>query len=223
MRIPFSGIASLIGLAALSFTLSTPAYAEASGDGRMGPRIVTGDAFDQTLFALNDFIQSRYVQDDMLAALASPPSPDFVSTAVATASAPEMPYTIEPSAFGPSVNDDPSLNNSMDLLNTAMLERGTDLFLKVAEEASHRNLDFAEIAQSVDVDNALDRAEARLAADPSGFGDRVSDGRTLNDQVAAVNRHIQEFAERETLLGLAVPGVTGKSFDSFALAMLISY
>jgi hypothetical protein len=216
------GAASSFGAAALTLTLATTAFSEASGDGRMGPKIVSGQAFDETIHALNDFIQERYVQDDMLAALTAPKSQDFATTAVATASVPEMPREAE-NAFGVAVIDDSSLNDSVDFLNKQMASRGHDLFIQVAEEATRKGLDFADVAKAVDTNNALDRYLEQLAGAELEFGERVWNDRSLDGQVAGVNSHIQDFAEREIMLAQAVPDVTGSSFERFAIAMLISY
>ena len=62
----------VFGVAAMVSMSSGQALAEATGDGWMGPKVVTGQVLDESLHALNHHIQYKYTQDDILAALTEP-------------------------------------------------------------------------------------------------------------------------------------------------------
>lgn len=207
-----------LGAVALSFAFTTAALS--AGDGRTGPVQITGAAIDEALVALNDFLQGRYLQEDRLAALTAPPPQDFVTTAVATASVPQM-RSGAVAEFGVLVAGDASLDNSIDYLNRQVLNRGTDLFIQVAEAAAGKGPDFADVAKSIDADTVLQRYGSQLAALQHEFGQPVSDDETLDTLVADINSHIQGFDQREVMLAQAVPAVTGDSFDRMVLALLI--
>lgn len=88
--------------ACMAAFMSHQALSQASGDGRVGPHDFGDAALDAAMAALNDHLQAKYAQDDMLAALAADRSRGFVE--VARTHAPDD------TSFGDPIAGDASLD-----------------------------------------------------------------------------------------------------------------
>lgn len=214
---------SAIGATTLLGLTSGTVFAEASGDGRTGPAVFHGVTLDQSLHALNHHIQDKYAQDDMLAALIEPRAPDFAIAASASAAAPTVVANQEPNEFGHAVGDDASLDRSLELFNTEVAMRGTDVFIQVALEATSKGDAFAIAAASAGVDERMARYREASAEATEGFGATISDGPSMESSIAALNQRMHAQVEREIMLAAAVPPIDGSSFRTYLVAMAISY
>ncbi|WP_260294735.1 hypothetical protein [Sedimenticola hydrogenitrophicus] len=208
--------------AALS-TPNSPVLAEATGDGWLGPQVFNGEVLEQSLHALNRHIQDKYSQERQLDDLTEPRTPDFAEAAIASAAVPVIEETLEAGAFGYLVFDDRSLDNGLVLFNTEVALRGTDLFIRMAQEATSKGEDFSMAAAGAVVDEQLARYRRENAGSVGGFGDPVNDGNSLEVSVAALNQRIFDLEQRESQLAYAVPAVGGSSFDDVMLAIAISF
>jgi hypothetical protein len=213
----------LLGVVAAIGFSSSSVFAEASGDGRTGPSLFTGNALDASLHALNHHIQDKYAQEDMLAALVEPRAPDFAVAAVASAAVPTFIETSEPGAFGYAIVNDKSLNRALELFNTEVAMRGSDVFIRVATEATSKGEAFAIAAVSAGVEEKMARYRDESAAVTEGFGSTIRDGASLEYSVAALNQRMQDQVDREIRLASAVPPIDGTSFMTYLMAMAISY
>jgi hypothetical protein len=209
---------------ALITTVSSSALlAEASGDGRLGPEVFSGEVLNQSLHALNHQIQDKYNQEALLAGLTEPHAPDFAEAAVASAAVPVIEETPGVGAFGYLVFDDNSLNNGLELFNTEIALRGTDLFIRVALEATSKGEAFSMAAVGAVVDEQMMQYRQDLTAISEGFGDPVDNGSSLEASVVALNQRLFDLEQRENRLAAAVPPVDGSSFDNVMVAIAISY
>jgi hypothetical protein len=209
---------------ALLITVSSSALlAEASGDGRVGPEVFSDEALNQSLHALNHQIQDKYSQETLLAGLAEPRTPDFAQAAVASAAVPVIEETREIGAFGYLVHDGSSLDNGLTFFNTEVALRGSDLFIQVALEATSKGEAFSMAGAGAVVDEQMMEIRLELFATSQGFGDPVSNGRSLEASVTTLNQRIFDLEQRENRLAEAVPPVDGSSFDDVMMAIAISY
>jgi hypothetical protein len=212
-----------VGMLAMLCSSSEVVLAAATGDGRMGPKVVSGEVVDQSLYALNRHIQDKYALDDMLAALTAPRAPDFAVAATASAAAPTIEETPEVGAFGYRIFDDSSLNNGLELFNTEVALRGTDLFIQVAMEATSKGEAFALAVRGAGLDEKMARYRQEMAEVTEGFGNPVRDSSTLETSIVALNERIGDQVVREIRLAAAVPPTDGTSFLNYAVAMAYSY
>ncbi len=213
----------MFGAAAMVSMSSGMALAEATGDGWMGPKVVTSAVLNESLHALNHHIQDKYAQDDIIAALTQPREPDFAVAAAASAAAPTIEQTQEAGAFGYTIFNSQSLDTGLELFNTELTLRGDDPFIQVAPEANSKGDAFALAASSAGLDEKMVQRRLALAEAAEGVGDAVRDGASLEASVVALNRRMNEQVEREIMLAAAVPPVNGLSFTSVMVAMAISY
>ena len=210
-------------IAAIAITPFERAFAAASGDGWMGPKVFDGEALNQSLHALNHHIQDKYAQDDMLAALIEPRAPEFAVASAASATAPSIEQAQDVGAFGYVVYDSRSLDVGLELFNMEVALRGADLFIQVALEATAKDDAFALAASSAGIDEKMAKHRLDLAGPGSGFGDTVRDDASLEASVEALNRRMYAQVEREIRLAVAVPPVDDSSFASVMIAMAYSY
>jgi hypothetical protein len=209
---------------ALLITVSSSALlAEASGDGRVGPEVFSDEALNQSLHALNHQIQDKYSQETLLAGLAEPRTPDFAQAAVASAAVPVIEETREIGAFGYLVHDGSSLDNGLTFFNTEVALRGSDLFIRVALEATSKGEAFSMAAAGAVVDEQLMKVRQEMITLSEGFGDPVDNGSSLEASVVALNQRLFDLEQRENRLAAAVPPVDGSSFDDVMVAIAISY
>ncbi len=202
---------------------SGAALAQASGDGRIGPLVFTGESLDQSLHALNRHIQDKYVQEDMLAAVIEDRAPEFATAAAASAAAPAHEEMAEQGAFGYVVADDRSLSEGLSLFNTELALRGEDLFIQVAREATIKGDAFAVAAARAGVDAKMAARRQEAAGPGDGFGDRVAGDASLDASMVALNRWMRDHEAREVMLAAAVPPVEADSFAVVMVAMAFSY
>jgi hypothetical protein len=224
MRNLIRGIVAFVGLATVSFSITTPVDAEASGDGFRGPIVVTDAVLNQSLQALNAFMVGRYAQDDKLAAITAPVAKEFRTIAVATATMHSMSATPPLPSFGLVVNDDDTLDASMSYFNAERSSLDGDLHFSITEVQVHRALDFTEISNESwpnGVPYSLEVVSPDLGTE---FGRPVYDAISLDNHTVALNTHIEQLAAREELLNFnPPPPMTQISFDVYASAMTLSY
>jgi hypothetical protein len=194
---------------ACSFATHTPVLAQASGDGWLGPRVFDDTALDQSLQAMNGFLQARYASDDLMASLnGEPEQADFVTVARTVSDVPELTGIRVESGFGPAVVDGRSLDLQLAAFSEDQLGRGEPLFVRIALTAG--GLDFADVADVPPV-----RAEA-------AFGPEIWDDRTLDEHMLALFDQMLEHAERNAALSVASPDAsTGSSFDRYATSLTL--
>ncbi|MBY6162183.1 hypothetical protein KUV73_14950 [Mameliella alba] len=97
-------------------------------DGRTGPATMTGAQLDIALGHLNDHLQARYAQDDILAGLSTPPDADFVTVAAATTTTPMAKRVAISGSFGPEISDNASLMAHLVSFNADAPAGGTTCF-----------------------------------------------------------------------------------------------
>lgn len=203
---------NLIAMAAAGISMlalgSTAVLAQASGDGRNGPRVFTGQALDHSLVALNDFLQTRYAHDDVMAALTAPAEADFRDKAVAVASAPDALTTQTRGGFDASISGDTSLDLHLAAFNDELEARGEPLFVRIALAVAGNGLDMTEAA-----------GLAATTDDRMGFGPEIADDLTLDDHMLSLADHILEQRAKDLNLSDGSGAVTGLSFDRYGDAL----
>lgn len=217
-----AALKSICAVAVLSI-FSNTVGAEARGDGRLGPLVFHDDVLNQSLAALNHLIQDKYSQEELLAGLSEPQAPDFATAALASGAVPDIEETPEVGAFGYLVSDGNSLDNGLSLFNTEVALRGTNLFIRIAQEATSKGEAFSMAAAGAIVDGQLAQYRQEMADAGEGFGDPVNNGRSLEMSVAAINQRIFDLELRENRLAAAVPAVDGSQFDRVMISMAISF
>lgn len=195
------------GIAMLAID-ATDVLAQASGDGRVGPRVFTGQALDESMHALNDFLQSRYAHDDMMAALTEPAEADFRGKAIASASAPEALTRQSLGGFDASISGDASLNLHLAAFNDELEARGDTLFVRIAMAVAGNTLDMAQAA-----------ALSATADDRMAFGPEIMDDLTLDDHMLSLADHMLSLREKDLNLSAGSAAVTGLSFDRYGDAL----
>lgn len=175
-------------------------------DGRTGPAVFTGDILDHKLASMNDWLQDRYRQEDMLAHLDETPAADFVTVAAAVSETPLDPPRLAGGAFGPPVFDGRTLNLHLAAFNADLQGRGDDLFLRIATAAAGRAPDFEAVA----------RDHRRITPDFLGL---VQDDPSLDRQMDLLAEGLRHFEIREERLYRAAPAVTQDSFDRYTSAL----
>ena len=179
-------------LVAFAICGAVVALAQASGDGWQGPRVVSGAALDETLaLAMNDFLQARYSNDDIMASLQDPaPLRDFAAVARGGRGYPgtrrrsgSIPASVRRS--GDSRLARPAARR---VQCRSRDRRGEELFVRVARAAGGTGLDFAEVAEVPPVPGGrarvrpgdLERRDARCAhAGPLRSPDRAGARNTM--------------------------------------------
>jgi hypothetical protein len=159
---------------------------------------------NESLFALNDFLQARQAGEDMLAALDEPsPQRDFATVARVVTDAPELAPVRVGYGFGPEVTDGRSLDLHLASFNDDLSLRGQALFVRVALAAS--GLDFADVA-----------AIPPVPGEALAFGPAILDDGTLDEHMLALFDHMVEQHGRNVVLSAAAPeATTGSSFDRY--------
>ncbi|MDJ0992726.1 MAG: hypothetical protein QNI90_04075 [Dinoroseobacter sp.] len=192
---------------ALTIVMPTGVTAQASGDGRIGPRVFSDDALNQSLEALNVFLSARYAHDDIMAALAERPEKDFRTTAVTTASAPEYFNGDSLGGFTGDVNSGSALDVHLAAFNEERMNRGNSLFIKIALASGGYDLDMREAGGMPPVPGDL------LA-----FGPSVQSDHTLEYNLEVLAVHMVEQDLRNDQLS-GDGAVTGHSFDLYGEAL----
>ncbi len=199
------------------------AVADAPGDARHGPLVFTGEALDRYLQALNQHIQDKYLQEDLLAGLIEEQAPEFATAAAASAAFPTSEAAPAEGAFGYIVFDDRSLSGGLALFNTELALRGEDAFALAGRGTVVEGKAFADAASSAGLDAKM-AARRRQAAGPAeDFGDAVGDDASLDASIVALNRRLREHAVREAMLTAAVRPVEAESFTIATAAMALSF
>lgn len=201
------GAAQTLALALAAQGLS----AQAMGDGRTGPMVFHDTVLDQSLHAMNDFLQARYAYDAMMASLHTPaPAKDFETVARIVADVPERAAPAS-GGFGTSIVGGQTLDLHLASFNDAREERGEPLFVRVARMAAGTLPDFADVADippGVPTDH--------------GFGEgRVHDDPTLNDSMADLFDHMQWQATRDEALRARGSAIRDGSFDRYGDALTL--
>lgn len=173
-------------------------------DGRTGPATMTGAQLDIALGHLNDHLQARYAQDDILAGLSTPPDADFVTVAAAATTTPMAKRVAISGSFGPEISDNASLMAHLISFNAERTSRGDDLFLRIARAEAGKLPGFESIASDV------------FASAPVGG---IMDDPTLERELRQLNANLQAFDERAERLGAAVPAIDDRSFDRYTDAL----
>ncbi len=150
---------------------------------------------------LNDYLQAKYAQEEMLANLDAAPQSDFVTIAAAVSTAPMDAPSSEAGAFGWQITGGNSLDLHLAAFNEEVLGRGDDLFIRIAKVETGKAIDFRDVASDVYAGQAFD---GRIMNDP-----------TLEAELKALHRGLAEFEARAERLGQAVPAVTDDSFDRY--------
>lgn len=175
----------------------------AGSDGLTGPTPFTGAALDQALADMNQQLQSRYAQYDMLANLDAVPAQDFVMVAQATAEAPLARSEAEMTEFGVAIGSGQSLDLHLVALNEELQSQGEDLFLRVVR---------AEVTNFRDI-------AADVKRGPSEFQGSVRDDPSLDARMSDLSAGLRDFDGREERLNPAQPAVTGTSFDQYGASL----
>ncbi|MCA8881979.1 MAG: hypothetical protein KDA73_18950 [Rhodobacteraceae bacterium] len=200
-------LATGTAIAILSF--SGTAIAQANGDGRQGPSVFSDAVLDQSLSAMNDFLQARYRNDDMMADLhGGRPAADFEGIARAVAEAPDSGTFGTETAFGPQISGDRSLDVHLAAFHEEQ-RRPQPLFMRIAAAAGTMDLDFAEAG----------------AVPPSGpgsaFGPAIRNDPTLNASLVALADQMIEQSVREATLFPDNAAISGTSFDDYARSLTL--
>lgn len=184
--------------------------AQASGDGWQGPWVFNDAALNESLVAMNDFLQARYASDDIIASLHEPPQErDFATVAVAVGNAPALDSLRIGTGFGPSVADGRSLDLHLASFNTDLDRRGEELFVRVARAAGGTGLDFAEVA-----------GVPPVLGNELAFGPEIWSDVTLDEHMLALFDHLIEQGSRNAMLSIVERSAdTGSSFDRYGEAL----
>ena len=198
-------ISSLTILGALVALAPAASLAGGWSDGRTGPVEITGHAIDDAMTALNDFIQAKNAQANMMASLDVVPGPDFETVASAVSAAPFDRAAPNASEFGWTINGGSALDVHLAAFNDDLKTRGQDLFIRIATAETAKGMDFASVASDV----------------YSGFdgGGRVRDDVTLNAEMQDLLEGMRQFDDRAARVSQAVPQVSGTSFDRYIEAL----
>lgn len=195
--------------AAAAICTASAAFSQASGDGRQGPRVFNDTALDESLHAMNDFLQARYTADDIFASLHSTaPKQEFATVARAVGDAPEFRARHATGGFGPSISGGASLDVHLASFNDEVISRDDPVFVRIARAAGGTSVDFAEAG-----------AVPPVSGDILAFGPEVQDDATLNDTMLALGDHLLEHRTRELELSVAEEATTGTSFDLYGEAL----
>ncbi|HEU0222637.1 MAG TPA: hypothetical protein VFR34_10575 [Paracoccaceae bacterium] len=199
--------------AALALGLSAPAaaLAQASGDGWRGPVVFSGQALNESLQAMNDFLQARYKGEDMIASIlqGTPAEADFVTVARRVSDAPELMPIDLASEFGLAIGDTSSLDLHLAAFSEEQERRGEPLFVRIALAAGGTGLDFADVAGIPPV-----------PGEELSFGPPIWDDLTLDAHMLALFDHMVEQSARNDALSVANPvDNTGSSFDRYGEAL----
>jgi hypothetical protein len=188
------------------------ALAQASGDGRQGPRVFGDAALDESLLAMNGFLRARYVNDDIMASLQQPPRQrDFFAVARAVSDVPELTSMRVVDGFGPAVTDGRSLDLQLVSFNADLDRRGDALFVRVARAAGGTGLGFAEVA-----------AVPPVLGEEVGFGPAIWNDPTLDNYMLALIDQMIDQAGRNAELAISSPAVdTGSSFDRYGQSLTL--
>lgn len=197
--------------AAITLCLSVPggAVAQASGDGRVGPRVFTDAVLNESLAALNGFLSDRYAHDDMMAALSAPPAKDFEATAIAVADVPYYRDDSGVSGFTGSINSGSALDLHLAAFNDERQGKGDSLFVQVARAAGGTSLDMREAGGLPPV-----------AGDVLSFGPSVDGDRALEVNLDVLSEQMVDRAVRDNQLS-GDGAVTGHSFDLYSEALRV--
>jgi len=224
-----TAVLALVTTVCLSLTTATRSMAADEVANAFGPIVHDGPTLDHSISELNVAIRDQYAQEALLASLHShSPVADedrFNEVAAASAGSTRQPAAQALGAFGPSVFDDASLEESVAVLNEDLIARGNDPFLMMAENAARP----AELVSGQSFDYVAEmlgsqlRAEALKEVDLSqegDFGIVVRDGKTLQVNLAELNDEIQEREAKAYLLASDNPlPITGASFKSYAMSV----
>lgn len=211
-----------VAIAALAIGHNGAAHARMFEDGRIGPLVVNDEVLNGALKAMNGFLQARYQQDDMMAALHEPAQGDFAEIAAMIADAPAHQLEAVAQAFGLPIAGGRDLDRHLAAFNTDVLMRGEDLFTRLARAESAKASEFNQVAASLEGFNVLQDAvssEQQL----SDFGPRVNNDATLNAQMRDLAVILNEFDSRDQIIAHAVPAITGETFDRYMMALAITY
>lgn len=197
--------------AAISVCVSIPtaATAQASGDGRLGPRTFTDTTLDDSLAAMNALLRARHAHDDLMASLSAAPEKDFKTTAVAVSDVPQYGDGTSVSGFTGSINGGSALDLHLAAFNDESRDKGESLFVQIARAAGGTDLDMKEAGGMPPV-----------GGDILSFGPTVDSDGSLNENLNFLSDHIVDRADRENQL-TGDGSVTGHSFELHSQALRV--
>ena len=199
------------------------ALAESHDGGRTGPLVFTGETLDRSLQALNQHIQEKYLQEDLLAGLIEERAPEFATAAAASAAVPTPEEAPSEGAFGYIVFDGRSLSSGLELFNAELALRGEDAFVRAGRGTAVEGEAFAAAASSAGLDAKMAARRRQAAGTPDGFGDAIGDDASLDASIVALNERLREQGARDAMLTAAVRPVDGDSFDAAPAALALSF
>lgn len=196
--------------AALCAFAATGVCAQASGDGRQGPRVFSDSALDQSLVAMNSFLQKRYAHEDIMASLhETAPESDFRALAQTVSDVPEFRAIETAARFGSEIDGGSGLDIYLANFNEDLAMREDPLFVRIARAAGGTEIDFSEVA-----------AIPPEASDLAAFGPEIHDDVTLDDHMLSLFDHMLAHTERDAALTASRPdAVSGGSFDRYGEAL----
>ncbi len=197
----------IIGTAAAMALFPTTLVAGGVTDGRTGPAVMNDHLLDHALVSLNDFLQVKYAQDDLLGSLDTVPNRDFRTVAIASAETPFDSQEAELGPFGWTVTGGTTLDFHLASFNEEVLGRRDSLFVRIARAETGKAMTF-------------DQAAADYKSDTRDGG-RIHDDPSLNAEVLALSNSLREFDNRFARISQTVPEVTGTSFERYMDALAL--
>ncbi|MDJ0609741.1 MAG: hypothetical protein QNJ67_12260 [Kiloniellales bacterium] len=185
--------------------------------------VFTGEALDRYLEALNQHIQDKYLQEDLLAGLIEERAPEFATAAAASAAVPTPEEAPSGGAFGYVVFDGRSLSSGLELFNAELALRGEDAFALAGRETAVKGAAFAAAASSAGLDAKMAARRRQATGLAEGFGDAVSNDASLDASMVALKLRLRDRAAREAMLTAAVRPVDSDSFDAAPAALALSF
>ncbi|MEP2532046.1 hypothetical protein [Shimia sp.] len=188
--------------------LATGVHAQATADGRTGPLVFNDEVLNQSLTAMNDFLQARYVSEDMIASLSAPAEPNFNRTVATVVSVPEYRSGVSLGEFLGQINGGEALDMHLAAFNDDIVQREIPLFERIAFTSGGTNFDMREAG-----------GLPMVAGDQLAFGPKVSDGVTLQNNLDILSDNMRQHAARVDELSGNGNVITGSDFNLYTASL----